>query len=52
MPFNPACRSWRCAVAAEIFRELAEYGGQPHAVVVKEETLIRGGFGVNQSSAA
>jgi GNAT superfamily N-acetyltransferase len=28
------------------FRELAEYERQPHAVVVKEETLIRDGFGV------
>ena len=28
------------------FRELAEYERQPHAVVLKEETLIRDGFGV------
>jgi len=29
-----------------VFRGLAEYERQPHAVVVKEETLIRDGFGV------
>jgi hypothetical protein len=27
------------------FRELAEYGRQPNEVVVKEETLIKDGFG-------
>jgi GNAT superfamily N-acetyltransferase len=29
-----------------LFRELAEYERQPDAVVIKEETLIRDGFGI------
>ena len=32
-------------------REFAEYERQPDAVVIKEETLTRDGFGPNQSSA-
>jgi hypothetical protein len=34
------------------FRELAEYERQPNEVVIKEETLIKDGFGSQQSSAA
>ena|SRR5215472_3330875 len=42
---NSYSRRQRCAVAARFSRELADYERQRDGVVIKEETLIKDGFG-------